>query len=303
MKILLVLMLSMYPLHGSATNLLPAHSKRNVWRNVVQEKLPQHLQRILVGATTIATLLLASPSVAQEVGKWQEVDQPKHLNVFHIVLDFNGIPRKNVLVYVGEDKHQRALLLGLRLGMIILPIKNAEPLLDKSDAWLFDHEGLVLQQAKVEEVQAILRPDNLLARLYDLTLVAVRGLDNKAYQAAPLATSLPLQEPLYTVAYHHLQQGDWMQEFSEAKLYQRRCVANFFTPARWAALGNCNIGDKSKAARAPIYTAAGELIAFNLLNSEIVVIPPQALQYLQEALEVRAEQKLATTWANIKGVY
>ena len=92
---------------------------------------------------------------------------------------------------VGEDKRQRALLLGLRTNMTILPLKNAEPLIDKSEAWVFDHQGLVLQQAEVEEVQAILRPDNSLVRLYDLTLVAVKGLDSRDYQVAPLATSMP----------------------------------------------------------------------------------------------------------------
>ena len=155
-----------------------------------------------------------------------------------------------------------------------------------------------LQQAEVEEVQAILRPDNNLVRLYDLTLLAVKDLDSKAYQAAPLATTMPLQKPLYTVAFHRSVRDDWVQEFSEAKLWQRQCAANSFTPAQWSAFGNCDIN--GEAISAPIFTAAGELLGFNLHYGDIIVVPPQAHQYLQESLDVISEQKLATTWANIK---
>ena len=307
MKILLVFVLSLSALHSSAASLSTMHPQRNLWRNFVSEKLPQHWQRVLVGMTTIGMLLLASPTAAQDheeieplakVGRCEKVEKREHLNVFHLVLDFEGTLRENVLVYVGRDKRQRALLLGLRINIIILPVKNAAGLLDDAEAWLFDHTGLVLQQAEVEEVQAILRPDNSLARLYDLTLLAVKNLDSKAYQAAPLATTLPLQEPLSTVAYHRPVRDDWVQEFSEAILLQRQCVANSFTPARWEAWGNCD--NAGEAVGAPIFTAAGELIGFNLLEGNIVVIPLQARQYLQASLDVSSEQKLATTWANIK---
>ena len=107
MKILFVLTLSLYALSGTANNLLPLHSKRNVWRNFVQEKLPQHVRHILVGATTIATLLLASPAAAQDEGgldpldviwPWEKAELREHLNVLHLVLDVDGVPRRSVLV-------------------------------------------------------------------------------------------------------------------------------------------------------------------------------------------------------------
>ena len=302
MKILnLLLALALLSSHAFAQ--LP--SKQRSLRQLVQQHLP-HWSKTLVGAVVTSSLLLSSPVVAQDlrpVGHYTQATRAEHQSVFNLVLSFAGRFRDSRIVYVGEDRQARALFLGLRLNVIVLPIAEAELMLGIADAWLFDHEGLVQRDAEVEEVQAFFRPDLELARLYDMTLLTVKGLATRDYQAVQL-DAFPELEKLTSVTYRidlvpRADEPDWLEIFAAAPLAREECVASSVTPELWLAESNCGIGN-SVSTTSPIFTAVGKLAGFNLIEGEIVVIPPEVQAYVEEALAVEAEQKLPIAWGAIK---
>ena len=305
MKILnLLLVLALLSSHAFAQ----LSSKQRGLRQLVQQHLP-HWSKTLVGAVVTSSLLLSSPVVAQDLqpaGHHTQATRAEHQSVFNLMLVFNETERPSHFVYVGQDWQRRALLLGLRLNVTIVPFAEAGLMLGVAEAWFFDHEGLVQRDAEVEEVQAFLRPDIELARLYDLTLLTVKGLATQDYRAVRVGAFPPPATPLDIVVYRTDLAGaegaaEWVKVFSNAPLAREECMATSFAPELWSAIGNCTTGRLGVSVTAPIFTASdGELVAFGLTDTEMVVIPPEVQAYVEEALAVEAEQKLPTAWGAIK---
>ncbi len=273
--------------------------------------LAPHWREALSSTLAAGILLFSSPAVAQDlrpIGRYTQATRAEHLSVFNLVLDFAETKRASNFVYIGKDRQDRALFLGLRVNVTILPVMEAELMIGVADAWLFDHEGLVQRDAEIEEVQAFLRPDANLARLHDITLLAVEGLDTRDYSAVRVAAFPPLETPLEIVVYRTDLIGerqDWVEVFSDAPLAREECMAISFDPERWSAGGNCATGTLAVSITAPVFIAKeGELVAFAISDAEMVVIPPLVQAYLEEALGVEAKQKLPLAWGAIKrGAY
>lgn len=306
MKNLLVLMLSLSAADGYAAT-SPLAKQRSL-RQLMQKQLLRG-QATLSSMLVASSLLLTSPAAAQDVAlppldQQQEANHAEHSSVLNLVLTFAGAVRDSHIVYVGEDHQDRALFLSLRLTLTVLPIAEAELLLSDADAQLFDRTGVVLRDAKVEEVRHFLRPDAKLVRLNDITLLAVEGLDTRAYQAVQIDTFPAAGTLLTSVAYRtdlvpEREKLAWLEILAAAPLTQGPCQALSVTPAQWSAHSNCAFNG-IQPTTAPIFTAGGKLVGFYLILGDLVVIPPQVQAYLERALVVEAEQKLPLTWGAIK---
>ena len=306
MKNLLVLMLSLSAVDSYAAT--SPRSKRGTLHQLLQKQLLRG-QATLSSMLAASSLLLTSPAAAQDAAlpppdHQQEANHAEHSSVFNLVLTFAGAVRDSHIVYVGEDHQDRALFLSLRLTLTALPIAEAELLLDAADAQLFDRAGAVLRDAEIEEVQHFLRPDAKLVRLNDIALLAVEGLDTRAYQAVQLDT-FPTPGTLLTLVAYRTdlvparEELAWLEVLAAAPLTQEQCRALIVNHARWSARSNCGPNDVMPTT-APIFTAGGKLVGFYLIRGDIVVIPPQVQAYLEEAFVVEAEHKLPLTWGAIK---
>lgn len=306
-NLLLVLALLLSTTHSMAQ--LP--SQQRGWRKLASFTeavggflAPRRWRDTLVGMTVASSLLLSLPVVAQElrpVGHYTQASRAEHLSVFNLLLNFAQTWRDNHIVYVGQ-RGDHSLFLGLRLGITVIPIAEAELMLGAADAWLFDHEGLVSHSVAVEEIQAFLRPDANLVRLYDITLLAIEGLDMHDYRAVQLDAFPSPERPLEIVSYRVdlvEEKEEWVEVLSKAPLAREGCTAFGITPEMWSAHGNCGI-DGIVSATAPIFNAAGKLVGFIIHKGDMVVIPPQVKAYLEEALAVAPGQKLSITWGAIK---
>ncbi len=280
-----------------------------------QQLARQHLppwSKKLISVAIASGLLLSSPVMAQELplnAQFTTTTRAEHLSVLNLMFISNGRQRSGYFAYVGQDPQNRALLLGLRLSVTIIPFVEAELVInaDGAETLIFNHEGLALRTAAVEEKQAFLRPDVELARLYDMTLLALDGLTTQDYHAVQVGAFPPTTTPLDIVVYRTdllLDPGkdvDWVAVYSNAPLAQEKCVATSFTPELWSANGNCTTGRFAVSTTAPIFTADdGELVAFAFSATEMIVIPPEVQTYVQEALAINSTQKLSTTWGAIK---
>lgn len=306
MKNLLVLMLSLSVANSyAATSPL---SKQRSLRQLVQKQLLRG-KATLSSVLVASSLLLTSPAVAQGAvlpppENQQEANHAEHSSVLNLVLTFAGRVRDSHIVYVGQGHRDRALFLGLRLALTAVPLAEADLLLSDADARLFDRAGPVLRDAKVEEIQHFLRPDAELIRLYDISMLAVEGLDSHAYQAVQIDT-FPAPETLLTVVAYRTdlvperEKLDWWEILAATPLLQGQCQALSVTPALWSAHSNCDF-NRMGTTTAPIFTAGGKLVGFYLAEGNIVVIPPQVQTYLEGALVVEAEQKLPLTWGALK---
>lgn len=274
--------------------------------------LAPHWRGTLVSAVAASSLLLSSSAAAQEkapvplrpIGHYTQATRAEHQSAFNIALNLADTWRDSHIVYVGRDNEKRALFLSMRINVTVPPVAEAETMLDVSEAWLFNHEGLVQRNAKVEEAQVFLRPDAEFNRMHDLTLLAVEGLDTQDYHAVQVDASLPLETPLDIIAYRFdlaLIRGveGWVDLYSKAPLARDECRAFSVTPELWSAQSNCFDG-VMEFTTAPIFTKAGELVGFYFMQGEVVVIPPAVQLYLEEALAIPPEQKLPVTWGELK---
>ena len=303
LHLLLMLTLLLSSTHSMAQ--LPSPQKG--WRS-----LASHWRNTLVSAVAAGGLLLSSPGAAQEkafvrlrpVGQYTQASRAEHQSVLNVALNLKDTWRNSHIVYVGRDSEKRDLFLAMRINVTIDPILDADPMLDVSEAWLFDHEGLVLRNAEVEEAQVFLRPDRDINRRHDLTVLAVEGLDSQDYHAVQVDPELPLETPLDIIAYRFelaLMMGveGWVDLYSKAPLARDECSAFSVAPEFWSAQSNCFDG-VMEFTTAPIFNKAGKLVAFYLLDGEIVVIPPSVQLYLEQALGIPPEQKLPVTWGELK---
>ena len=151
------------------------------------------IPRTLVAAATVGTLL-ALPLNANSsdqphhhapdnIHGWQELEHghhdDHHLSIFYLVLHQGkgeeATLRQIPLVYLGTDPEERALMIGLRVGILNLPMAEGVAIVGSSDAWLLDNHGIVVWQnndMELEEVEKFISPDLLEVRLHDLTLLA-----------------------------------------------------------------------------------------------------------------------------------
>ena len=274
--------------------------------------LVSHWRNTLVSAVAAGSFLLTSPVVAQEkafvplrpIGHYTQASRAEHQSVFNVALNLDDTWRDSHIVYVGRDSEKRDLFLAVRTNITIAPVANAETMLDASEAWLFDHEGLVLPNAEVEEAQVFMRPDVDFIRLHDLTVLAIEGLDSRDYHAVQVDTALPLETPLDIIAYRFelaLMMGveGWIDLYSKAPLARAECHAFSVAPEFWSAQSNC-FGGVMEFTTAPIFNKAGKLVGFYLLDGEIVIIPNSVQLYLEQALGIPPEQKLPVTWGELK---
>lgn len=307
MKRLLVLILWLSAAHSHAAP--PSPAKQGSLHQLLQRQLPRG-RATLSSILAAGSLLLTSPAAAQNAEilpplEQQQDNHIEHYAVLNLVLTFAGTVRDSHIVYIGEDRQARALFLSLRFNLLALPVAEAELLLGTAAAQLFDHTGLVLHDAEVEEVQNFLRPDAELARLHDIALLVVEGVDTRAYQAVQIDTFPAPGTSLTTVAYRtdlvpERKARRWLEVIAAAPLAREKCRAFNFMPELWLAHSNCGLHDRGSTTSAPIFTAEDKLVGFHLIEGDIVVVPPQVHAYLEEALVVAAEQKLPLTWGAIK---
>lgn len=310
MKNLLLLMFALHMTNVNAAtfNSLKPDRVATAARNFMHKHLPTW-GKVVVSVAMIATLLSAGNLQAQDEGfqekveekLWQEVDNERYFSVLQLVLDFFQTQRSSHIVYLGKDNNDRALFLSLRLNILDIPHVQGRLLLDAATAYLADHNGLVLEDAKVEEVRAFISPDDSDGRIYDMSLLAVEGLDTDAYLPLEIALYPKSGTELDLVSYHIPIPDDpnnW-QEIFDAPLLQQKCVAGPFSPLVWELASNCALDTLGAGITAPVFVG-DYLVAFGLIETKLVGITPVVIEHLSHALAVDAELKLPVTWGEIK---
>lgn len=288
---------------------------RSLSSNGVTTAVRDFMQRskVLV-ATAMAVALLSVPvGYAQdgdqqgkmEERQWQEIDNERYFSVLYMVLDFMHTKRSHI-AYLGNDHEGRALFLGLRFNVLDVPHVQGKLLFGAEVAYLVDHEGLALEEAQIEEIRVFTSPDNNEIRLYDMTLLAVEGLDTTAYQPLKLAHFPKSGTELDLVSYHvpvpvDPDNWNWQEDVLDSPLLQQRCRAGRFMPQSWVVRSNCNlvVPPAPVGFTAPVF-AAEHLVGFGFIEENLVGIPDVVVEHVQHALAVDARPSLPVTWGEIK---
>ena len=276
--------------------------------------------KTLVASATIAAMISGTNTVpAQEVNNpWQRLNVARakqhQRSSFYIVFDFAVGWRAMHVQYLGRDGDRGLLFVGSRI--YIVDDGNELIINDAIETSLVGLNGLVEQGIGVEEHETLSNPSG---RLYDLTVLKVKGVTLNGIEPVSIARDIPQPgDELEMLSYRADVAGNLIGFFGYPAMH-RSCIAGLSFPNRWLDLNTCTVPLVPSSTGSPIFIKeSGELYSFfvSIMGGDIraknadgqlvrmgrATIAPQSLnKFIGDKLPVDyQDDKMTTVWGKIK---
>ncbi|MDE3268691.1 MAG: hypothetical protein OYH77_00220 [Pseudomonadota bacterium] len=224
-------------------------------------------------------------------------------SVNYLLMEWGDFWRVMQLVYLGKSgKHD------LFLGARALIIWQKELFLDQTVNSLVGRNGMIQEEIfDITERKHIPHPER---SFYDLTVLEIEGLDMSEYE--PIATSS------YPAAGTNLEMYSYLVNQANAlnaknyPLGKRTCTAGLYDAKQGFGFNSCLIAATPAIIGSPIFSAKTKrLVAMyagqekfgenEVLTAYGTAVPVKLSDLDLEGYAVEANNKVATTWAEIKG--
>ena len=238
---------------------------------------------------------------------WRRVrnNSPAHYqSVFYLLLDgFKLGKRVMHLDFIGYNENDEPLFISARNHLLSGKKKNGEPqfIWRWVQASLVGQHGLLAQNIAVEEIKHFSHPAH---EAYDQTLLVIKDVDLSDYEPLRLASYPAPATPLTMLSYR-IRQENLLEVFA-FPLEQRACHADFFDPTDSMLVHDCHIPISPSVHAAPIFNAETHALVALYYGVRpdgkpyAAVLLPDLLNYLHQALTVKTQDKMTTTWGEIK---
>ena len=238
-------------------------------------------------------------------GVWPKSTQ--YASVFYLLIDLPSHWRVMHIEYVGNFTKGGRIGKPLFVGTRYYVLKRRDE--DGKDKFVFEdavvslvgHDGLVIENAEVEEVTYFSYPDS---PYYDQTLLTIKDFDYEDYEPIRLA-DVPKPDTELKMLSYRVNDANLLHHFGYP-LEQRKCRTVGFDAEKTKVVHNCHIPYTPAVNGSPIFDKqAGTMIAFYLWpasdgNAFGKPVLPELQEYIRKALAVESQGKLATTWGALK---
>lgn len=219
----------------------------------------------------------------------------------YLVMDFGGLWRVMHLAYLGKPNDEH-LFIGARAFIMM----NGEIVIDKAVNSLVGRDGVIKNKiVGITERKHIHHPDK---PFYDLTVLAIKDVDMDDYE--PIATSAYPDVDTGLEMYSFIANNENVLDFQNYPLGKRLCQSGHFDAERGLGFNSCLIRPTPAVIGSPIVDAnTKRLVAMyvdheslgdDIFNRTAISMPVKLGDLGIEGYAIKANDKIATTWSNIK---
>ena len=300
---------------------------KSAWHGKLRSAVTQKLVVTVMAASLIGGASLAAPRLqldfsydaeklqdGQEVRALNDADierawkrvrnnpPPHQQSVFYLIIDGFDIGwRVMHIEYIGDSKKGEPLFVGPRAYLLSGVDRNGEPkfVLHWAQPSLVGHDGLIKQNVEIEEITHFSHPYHM---SYDQTLITIKDVDLSEYEPISIATQPEPGTELTMLSYIVRDEG--VLKFFNYPLEQRNCHAVDFDAEDMMVVHSCHIPHTPAVIASPIF-AEDTLVAlyYGVTKNEDAygsALLPELLDYMAKTLAVDAQDKMTTTWGEVK---
>ena len=271
-----------------------------------KETLLKTGKQALLAALTGAMLAITVPLAADD-GNWQRINSRSaaHLKSgLYFVLDSGDFWRVMHAVFIGVNENEVPMFVGLHAHTVMRNAKGvAIDILDEVESSLVGYEGLIKQGVEIEIQRIFEHPKR---PVYDLALFTVEGVDMSGYRPVEIEIwPMKMLDELEMLSYR-IDMGENVLGIFGYPAMRRDCFAGKFVVPEGLAWHSCAVPRSPATIGSLIYAKKrGTLVAFHFSFDDDgvpygITAAADLVRISQLALDVHAQQKLPTTWADIK---
>ena len=219
----------------------------------------------------------------------------------YLVLEVGNSWRVMQLAYLGKSNDEH-LFIGARAFIML----NGDMVIDQAINTLVGRDGVIKKNiVEITEHKHIPHPEKA---FYDLTILAIKDVDMDDYK--PIATSFYPDVDTDLEMYSLIVNTENALDFHNYPFGKRLCQAGHFDAERGLGFNSCLIQPTPAVLGAPIVDAnTKRLVAMyvdhehhgnDVFNLTAISVPVKLGGWGIEGYAVKADDKIATTWSNIK---